>query len=135
MTIGSMWMGSPASTAFATFSHHAVSNSLREARTTRRKLETVGGLGNRKNDLVNEIIEDKGVEPYEGSVKLIHQLRRHGFKIAVVTSSQNCATVLKAAKLDDFFEVQVDGNMIHAQHLARKTRPGYVFDGGKAARG
>src|SRR6516225_9330094 len=37
--------------------------------------ETVDGLGNRKNDLVNKIIEDKGVEPYEGSVKLIHQLR------------------------------------------------------------
>src|SRR6266480_2784867 len=31
--------------------------------------ETVGGLGNRKNDLVNTVIEDRGVEPYEGSVK------------------------------------------------------------------
>ena len=35
-----------------------------------------GGLGNRKNDLVNEVIEDRGVEPYEGSVELIHQLHR-----------------------------------------------------------
>src|SRR6187200_1917830 len=52
--------------------------------------ETVGGLGNRKNDLVNAIIEDKGVEAYKGSVELIHQLRRQGFRIAVVTSSQNC---------------------------------------------
>ena len=85
--------------------------------------ETVGGLGNRKNDLVNKIIEEKGVEPYEGSVKLIHQLRRQGFKIAVVTSSQNCTAVLKAAKLEDFFDVQVDGNMIHAQHLAGKPAP------------
>jgi len=85
--------------------------------------ETVGGLGNRKNDLVNKIIEEKGVEPYEGSVKLIHQLRRQGFKIAVVTSSQNCTAVLKAAKLEGFFDVQVDGNMIHAQHLAGKPAP------------
>jgi beta-phosphoglucomutase-like phosphatase (HAD superfamily) len=80
--------------------------------------ETVGGLGNRKNDLVNKIIEDTGVEPYEGSVKLIHQLRGRGFKIAVVTSSQNCKAVLKAAKLDPFFEVRVDGNVILAQRLA-----------------
>ena len=85
--------------------------------------ETVDGLGNRKNDLVNKIIEEKGVEPYEGSVELIHQLRDRGFKIAVVTSSQNCTTVLKAAKLDHCFDVQVDGNMIHAQHLAGKPAP------------
>ena len=49
--------------------------------------ETVGGLGNRKNDLVNTVIDEGGVVPYEGSVKLIHQLRHQGFKIAVVTSS------------------------------------------------
>ena len=30
------------------------------------ELETVCGLGNRKNELVNEVIESKGVEPYEG---------------------------------------------------------------------
>ena len=85
--------------------------------------DTVCGLGNRKNDLVNKIIEDKGVEPYKGSVKLLHQLRDQGFKIAVVTSSQNCTAVLKAAKLDDCFDLQVDGNMIHAQHLAGKPAP------------
>jgi beta-phosphoglucomutase family hydrolase len=85
--------------------------------------ETVGGLGNRKNDLVNKIIEDKGVEPYEGSVELIRLLRQLGFKIAVVTSSQNCTAVLRAAKLDAFFDIQVDGNMILAEHLAGKPAP------------
>jgi beta-phosphoglucomutase family hydrolase len=87
------------------------------------QVETVGGLGNRKNDLVNKLIEDVGVKPYEGSVQLIHHLRRHGFKIAVVTSSQNCAAVLKAVKLDACFDVQVDGNMIQAQQLAGKPAP------------
>jgi len=85
--------------------------------------ETVCGLGNRKNELVNKVIEEVGVEPYEGTVKLIHQLRDQGFKIAVVTSSQNCEAVLKAAKLDAFFEVRVDGNTIHAQQLAGKPAP------------
>src|SRR6478735_9131281 len=69
------------------------------------QIETVGGLGNRKNALVNKVIEEIGVEPYEGSVKFIHQLRHHGFKIAVVTSSQNCTAVLEAAKLNAFFHV------------------------------
>ena len=87
------------------------------------QVETVGGLGNRKNELVNEVIEDTGVKPYEGSIQFIHHLSRHGFKIGVVTSSQNCATVLKAAKLDAFFEVQVDGNMIQTEQLAGKPAP------------
>ena len=87
------------------------------------RVETVGGLGNRKNDLVNEVIEGTGVKPYDGSVQFIHHLGRLGFKIGVVTSSQNCTAVLKAAKLDTFFEAQVDGNMIHAQQLAGKPAP------------
>jgi phosphoglycolate phosphatase-like HAD superfamily hydrolase len=73
--------------------------------------------------VINDLIERKGVEPYDGSVRLIHQLRREGFKIAVVTSSQNCTTVLKAAKLDDFFKVRVDGNIIEAERLAGKPAP------------
>jgi hypothetical protein len=52
----------------------------------------VGGLGNRKNALIKMVIEDIGVESYEGSVRLIHHLRRHGFKIAVVTSSVNAGS-------------------------------------------
>jgi beta-phosphoglucomutase family hydrolase len=87
------------------------------------ELETVGGLGNRKNDLVNEVIEQKGVEPFEGSVRLINQFHRNGFKIAVVTSSHNCSVVLKAAKLDDFFEIRVDGDVMDDQHLAGKPAP------------
>jgi beta-phosphoglucomutase-like phosphatase (HAD superfamily) len=90
--------------------------------------ETVGGLGNRTNDLVNKVIGETGVLPYNGSVKLIHQLRSDGFKIAVVTSSHNCDTVLRATKFDAFFEVSVDGNVIRAQHLTGKPAPHLVVN-------
>jgi beta-phosphoglucomutase family hydrolase len=93
--------------------------------------ETVGGLGNRKNELVNAAIEDKGVKVYEGSVKLIRQLQGQGFKIAVVTSSQNCRTVLKAAKLDKAFDALVDGNTVRAQHLAGKPAADTFLTGAK----
>jgi beta-phosphoglucomutase family hydrolase len=96
--------------------------------------ETVGGLGNRKNDLVNKAMADAGVEPYEGSVRFLHQLRRHGFKIAVVTSSQNCNAVLRAAKLDAFFDVRVDGNTIEAQGLAGKPAPDTFLTAAKLVR-
>src|SRR6266516_5676353 len=38
--------------------------------------ETVGGLGNRKNDLVNDVIATVGVEPYAGTVAFVRQLRQ-----------------------------------------------------------
>jgi beta-phosphoglucomutase family hydrolase len=85
--------------------------------------ETVRGLGNRKNALVSDAIEHMGVEPYQGSVQFIHQLRREGFKIALVTSSENCTAVLKSAKLDALFDVRVDGHMVETQDLAGKPAP------------
>ena len=93
--------------------------------------ETVGGLGNRKNDLINDIVEHRGVKAYEGSVNFIRQLHDQGYKIAVVSSSQNCATVLHAAALDHFFNAQVDGNMIEEQHLAGKPSPDTFLIGAK----
>src|SRR6516164_1317759 len=85
--------------------------------------ETVRGLGNRKNELVSSAIERIGVEAYEGSIRFIDQLRRDKFKIALVTSSENCAAVLKAAKLETFFDVRVDGHMVEKQNLAGKPAP------------
>jgi len=85
--------------------------------------ETVGGLGNRKNELINDVIEERGAQAYEGSVKFIHQLHNQGYKIGVVSSSQNCGIVLKAAKVDHFFDAQVDGHMIGDQHLPGKPAP------------
>jgi len=85
--------------------------------------ETVCGLGNRKNELVNEAIANDGVEVYQGTVRWVHQLHKEGFKTAVVTSSANCDAVLKAAGLADLFKVRVDGNTIHEEHLNGKPAP------------
>jgi beta-phosphoglucomutase-like phosphatase (HAD superfamily) len=97
--------------------------------------ETVDGLGNRKNDLVNKIIEEKGVEPFEGSVELILQLRDRGFKIAVVTSSQNCMAVLKAAKTRRLLRRASRWQRDPRPALGWETRPGQLLDGSKTARG
>src|SRR5262249_2485781 len=59
--------------------------------------ETVCGLGNRKNELVNARLATAGVEAYPGTVAFITYLRRMGVKTAVVTSSQNCGEILHAA--------------------------------------
>lgn len=85
--------------------------------------ETVCGLGNRKNDLVNQLLDDEGVFAYEGSVRLVHQLRDRGIRLAVVSSSRNCAAVLDAAGLIDFFDARVDGVVAAERGLAGKPAP------------
>jgi len=91
--------------------------------------ETVCGLGNRKDELVNEVIETVGVEVYESSVAFLRHVRNEGIKTAVVTSSQSCEAVLKAAKIGDLFDARVDGNTIIQHSLAGKPAPDSFLKG------
>lgn len=85
--------------------------------------QTICGLGNRKNEAFNTIIERDGVEPYPGSKALIEYLAQMGKKLAIVSSSRNAVPVLRAARLDRFFPVIVDGNVADAQRLPGKPAP------------
>jgi len=85
--------------------------------------ETVCGLGNRKNELVNDLLASDGVEAYAGTVAFLKYLRRLGIKTAVVTSSQNCQAVLHAAKVENLFDTRVDGDVLVKQGLAGKPAP------------
>lgn len=86
-------------------------------------LETVCGLGNRKNIVFTGILERDGVTPYPGSVRLIDVLEAAGKDMAVVSSSRNARPVLKAAGLADRFEVIVDGIDAAELGLAGKPAP------------
>ena len=85
--------------------------------------ETVGGLGNRKNELVLALIREKGVQPYEGSVRYLEAVVDAGLKRAVVSSSTNCRDVLRAAGLDGLFDAVVDGVVAEREHLKGKPAP------------
>src|SRR5215212_1782422 len=85
--------------------------------------ETVDGLGNRKNEIVLKLIRDQGVEPYEGSVRYLEAARDAGLRRAVVSSSTNCRDVLKAAGIEDYLEVRMDGVVAEREHLKGKPAP------------
>jgi HAD superfamily hydrolase (TIGR01509 family) len=85
--------------------------------------ETVCGLGNRKDALVKAAIEQGQVESYPGSVTLVHWLREQGIRTGVVSSSNNCEQVLRAAGILDLFEVRVDGLVAHKLGLPGKPAP------------
>jgi len=85
--------------------------------------ETVCGLGNRKNALLHEVLASEGVTVYDGSRRLLRQLQRLGIRLAVVSSSRNCAAVLQAAGLASAFERRVDGEVAARLGLAGKPAP------------
>jgi len=85
--------------------------------------ETVRGLGNRKNQLVNDVIASSGVKAYPGSVAFIRYLRQMEIKTALVTSSQNCEAVLRAAHIEDLFDARVDGDVLVEAGLKGKPAP------------
>ncbi|GAU65754.1 putative beta-phosphoglucomutase [Streptomyces sp. NBRC 110611] len=85
--------------------------------------ETVNGLGTRKNELVLRMIQERGVEAYEGSVAFVRAARAAGLRCAVVSSSANCRDVLAAAGIADLFEERVDGITAREQGLRGKPAP------------
>ncbi len=86
-------------------------------------LETVHGLGNRKNKVFNDIIANDGVAPYPGSVRFIAEAESRGLVLAVVSSSRNAPAVLEAAGLSRHFPVVVDGLVANAKGLPGKPDP------------
>ena len=93
---------------------------------------TVHGLGNRKNDLVLELIQSEGVKPYEGSLRYVQAAREAGLARAVVSASANCRPVLRSAGIEDLFDAIVDGKVAAEQHLQGKPHPDTYLAGAKA---
>jgi HAD superfamily hydrolase (TIGR01509 family) len=94
--------------------------------------ETVCGIGNRKNELVVELIRRDGVQAFEGSVRYVRAARDAGLRRAVVSSSANCHDVLIAAGIDDLFEARIDGIVATEQHLKGKPAPDTFLAGARA---
>ena len=85
--------------------------------------ETVAGLAKVKNEIVLRRIRTDGVEAFPGSVRFLQAVRDAGLRRAVVSSSANCAEVLEAAGIAEFFEARIDGVTAESEHLAGKPAP------------
>ena len=94
-------------------------------------METIDGLGNRKNELVLKIIHDQGVEAYDGSVRYVKAARDAGLRRAVVSSSTNAGDVLTHAGIIDLFEEIVDGVVADREHLTGKPAPDTFLAGAR----
>lgn len=94
--------------------------------------ETIAGLGNRKNELVLQLIDERGVTVFEGSVRYVHAVRDAGLSLAVVSSSANTASILESAGLAELFDVRIDGLVAAERRLPGKPRPDTFLAGAEA---
>jgi len=85
--------------------------------------ETVRGIGNRKNAVYRERLADEGARVFEDAVAWLRSARDSGVRLAVVSSSRNCALVVETAGLSDLFDVRVDGETLRELGLAGKPEP------------
>ncbi len=83
--------------------------------------ETIYALGNIKDRLFSQALQDQGVETYVSTVEFIQQLKAAGSRIAIVSSSKHCHEVLVAARLDKTFDVRIDG--VVSEQLGLKGKP------------
>ena len=85
--------------------------------------ETVCGLGNRKNDAFNEVLERDGVQAYPGSVRLLEALAERELPMAIVSSSNNAPAVLESAGVAHFFSFVMHGGVASQRGIAGKPAP------------
>lgn len=87
------------------------------------ELETVCGLGNRKNTVFTAVLEEDGIAAYPGSLAFLDTVVAAGLEVAVVSSSKNAEVVLQAAELRDRFDVVMDGVVAAREGIAGKPAP------------
>jgi trehalose 6-phosphate phosphatase len=86
-------------------------------------LETVCGLGNRKNVRFHALVEERGVPADPAALELIRALRDHGVRVGVASSSRNAAAIAARAGLSDHLDALVDGAVAAQLGLAGKPAP------------
>ena len=96
-------------------------------------VDTVIGLGDRKNELVLSLIR-RGVETYPGSLLYVRAAMDAGLRLAIVSASKNCREILLSAEIDDLFEEVIDGVVAEREHLSGKPAPDTFLAGARALR-
>ncbi|WP_156184867.1 HAD family hydrolase [Allosalinactinospora lopnorensis] len=77
---------------------------------------SVTGLADRKERYFLEQLRRYGVAQFPFTMRLVHQLRRHGTAVAAVSPNRDCTAELRAAGVDDLFDTAVD-HALDTAHL------------------
>ena len=86
-------------------------------------VETVHGLANRKAEVLLRLLDDHGIDAFEGSRSYLSLAHEAGIRCAVVSASSNTETILERAGLVELIDGRIDGTTIQRDHLRVKPEP------------
>jgi beta-phosphoglucomutase-like phosphatase (HAD superfamily) len=89
--------------------------------------ETVFGLGNRKNQAFQRLLDSQGIRAFAGSVSYLEAAREAGMKCTVLSASANTEAILRHAGLASLIDGIVDGNVIRRRGLEAKPAPDTIL--------
>ena len=85
--------------------------------------ETVHGVANRKNELLGELLEQRGVRAIDGARHYLELAHDAGLRCAVVSASAHTDEMLELSGLADLVEASVDADTISAEKLSGRPAP------------
>lgn len=94
-------------------------------------VETVAGLGNRKNAAFQHTMHTDGVKVFEGSRRYLEAVVRQGLPVAVVSSSANTREVLEVTDLAKYVDQRVDGVTMREENITGKPAPDSYLEGAR----
>lgn len=89
--------------------------------------ETVHGLANRKNDVLQRRLQEQGVRAFDSAKWYLAAAEEAGLRRAVVSASSNAATIIARAGLADLVDACVDGTTMRSARLRPKPAPDVVL--------
>ena len=95
--------------------------------------ETIHAIGMHKTHLFRQALQ-KGIDPAPGALSLLRRLRQADIGIAVASSSENCAIILRAAGLDHLIDQRVDGRDADKLGLEGKPNPALFLEAARRLR-
>ncbi|MGK7312875.1 MAG: trehalose-phosphatase [Candidatus Longimicrobiales bacterium M2_2A_002] len=85
--------------------------------------DTVAALGDRKNRLFRERVQQAGVDVDREAVRLVESLQADGIAVGVASSSRNAELILETCGLGQLFDVRIDGVVSDELGLRGKPAP------------
>jgi beta-phosphoglucomutase-like phosphatase (HAD superfamily) len=86
-------------------------------------VETVHGLANRKKLVLLHLLDEQGVQAFDGSRRYLETARDAGVRCGGVSASANTGRIVEGAGLSSLIEQCVDGNTILARNLRPRPAP------------